>query len=337
MKKLEKFVPDSLFPFVGRHHDIVGVMRNGKHYYRRVGKMDKERVTTDPKFNNSRLANREFGLGSTLAATIRKPLIPVLKDISDRWVHSRLSGAINVAFNRVQGTRGKRKVPLAKTLNALENFRYTKDRNLLDRYGYITINDQPVVNKPIITFNYHTKLHGKFKYPGYATHVRAKLYLTALSDLKPDNIRKKKPKYLPTNPIHGQTKIVHGPWIPINELALPTTQRTIEWHPDQEYPETIQTGSTIIATVALEVAEYNPQTGEELYNRHIAAQIIHAQKIEQNIIEKRQKTAKTTIPKPTHQPQQHQTISPRETIRQTWREIDPGIHHLWKTPPIRTG
>lgn len=316
-KRVQEYTPDPLFPIIGRVGNKVGVVRNGKYYTRDVGNMNGERYKTDKAFAGSRRANREFGAAGTLSATVRHPMYEAVSAVSESTIHSRLTTALMKTFQPIPGTRGKRKLNITDTIHHLEDFRFTRNRNTQFLYGYTRIENQPVIQKPKIKFTHHYRLYGKYKYPGYATHVRSTLILTAISDLKLDTTKHRDPKYKPIMALHGQERILHGPWISISELERSQTNQTNEWQPDQAFPEAVHAGCAIMATIAIEVAEFNPETKEEHYNRYLSLQIVFARKIPANIIEIREKAAQKPkekdlkpeiTPKQNHQ--NSQTIAP---------------------------
>jgi hypothetical protein len=277
--------PKRHFQFVGRYKDIVGVRGKHKHYYRRLGNMNKKRFYTDPAFKASELASREFGAAAKLSATIRKAMEKPAKELGELKLHSRFTKAIQHTFRRSQGKRGQRILQMGENLRPLEDFLFKKDRITLEKYGMYTVSQQPMHQQSIIQFAFHN--WGLQKLPTYANHMRVNLHLVALSDLKLAKKDSKKWHYVPSSEYHGQTITHHGPWLPFRDRTVPPIHLQQSWNPHQLMPEAAAAGCTILAAISIEICEYHPETGKEQYHKQIALKIVFARGREKSIWEER--------------------------------------------------
>jgi hypothetical protein len=292
MKRISKkdpIWPNPHFPFVGRCKDIVGVRGKHKHYYRRLGNMNKKRFYSDPAFKASELASREFGAAAKLSATIRKAMEKPSKELGELKLHSRFTQAIQQTFRRNEGKRGKRVLLMGENLRSLEDFLFKKNRVTLEKYASYRVERQPMHQQPLIDFSFHS--WGLHKLPAYADHMRVNLHLVALSDLKLAKKDSKKWHYVPSSDFHGQSLTLNGPWLPFRDRTVPETALRQLWNPQQLMPEAVAAGCSILAAISIEICEFNPETGEERYHKQLALKIVFARGLEESVWEMRLKDA----------------------------------------------
>ena len=171
---------DGIIKVSGGLEDLVFYTVNGKHYVRRKGSLDRDRVMRDKAFARSREMMKEFGGAATVAGAFRRSMLPWIKMLGESRINGRLTKILRNTLG--SGVRGRRPFKISehrKMLRGLEFNRQTPVRSTCDMsiQTSITPDRDEVITK--LTFPDAQKVCTA---PTGATHIQFILHVATLSD-----------------------------------------------------------------------------------------------------------------------------------------------------------
>ncbi|MDQ3190587.1 MAG: hypothetical protein M3Q58_03255 [Bacteroidota bacterium] len=195
--------------------------RNGKQFVKNKSNLDKNRVMTDPAFENSRKSMSEFGACSLAASKLRTSLMPLPKDYGEARTWNRLVKTIQEMMLESKIKNKKGSISFSRYGYFFEEFNFNNnskfDQVFLASHEVEYNETKAQVLTKIAAFD-----PAKFiNYPKGATHYRLLTAYCIMSDYK---FNKKNNDYIPiVSEINGQSKVKYSSLLALNN----STQKSI--------------------------------------------------------------------------------------------------------------
>ncbi|MDQ3191683.1 MAG: hypothetical protein M3Q58_08825 [Bacteroidota bacterium] len=229
---------------------------NNKQFVKSKSNLDKNRVMTDPAFENSRKSMTEFGACSLAASKLRTSLMPLSKEYGERSTWNRLVGTVQEIMLESKGKNNKGSISFSRFGYFFEGFNFNKsykfDAVFLANHEVEYNETKGQVITKISAFD-----PSKFiNFPKGSTHYRLLTAYCFMSDYKHN---KKSNIYIEVVPeVNGQSKIKYSPLLALNISAQKsiTIKNSTKVNP---FPK--NTGLVIFIGI-----EFYKQEGNRFYN-----------------------------------------------------------------------
>ncbi len=97
---------------------------NNKQFVKSKSNLDKNRVMTDPAFENSRKSMSEFGACSLAASKLRTSMMPLSKEYGDARTWNRLVGTVQEMMLKSKGKNKKGSISFSRYGYFFEEFNF---------------------------------------------------------------------------------------------------------------------------------------------------------------------------------------------------------------------
>jgi hypothetical protein len=168
--------------------DGISFYESGGNLLARMAKgPSKNRIMHDPAFARTRQNNSEFA-GSAKVAKAFRYAFHLVKNVSDPYISSRLTGIFKRINISGKGSKGKRSIDLSRHREQLTGFEFNRDRFVSQFFtGLLIANNTADRASASITIE-NVLLRNVVKAPSGATHVRFTQALGLVSDFVYDEL-----------------------------------------------------------------------------------------------------------------------------------------------------
>lgn len=191
-----------------------GFKRGGEYFVKNRSNLDRERVMTDPAFENSRKSMTVFGACSLAASIIRVSLMPLPKLFGERNSWNRLVGTVQEVMLGNKGKNGKGCILFSRFGCFFEKFNFNKS-NLFDGVFLAPLEIEFNETKGQVVTK--TAAFDPLKFinaPISATHYRLLNAYCIMSDYK---LNKKSNVFMEIVPeVNGMAKIKYSSYLALN-------------------------------------------------------------------------------------------------------------------------
>jgi hypothetical protein len=173
----------SIVKIKGTMDDMTFYQSKGKHYVRKKGGVDRERILTDPQFARVRENMSEFAAAAKVATNLRKSLNSLIKQLGGSTVQARLMRIFRKMINSGAGASGQRDVQLMPNKLLFTDFQFNEDKNFDSIFSAFF--DPPTIdeNRSVVTWTLPVfDLENELSKPDGTTHYRFVLATVVLSD-----------------------------------------------------------------------------------------------------------------------------------------------------------
>ncbi|EAQ48708.1 MULTISPECIES: hypothetical protein [Leeuwenhoekiella] len=122
--------------FKGTIDGITYYTLNGKWVCRKAAPPTEERINTDPRYEEVRKNNKEFGGASSYAKAIRMGLLPYVHQFKDHSFNSRLTSRCLELVKAGRGVKGERSLNACNAPETLVGLELNKHNKLSDRLRF---------------------------------------------------------------------------------------------------------------------------------------------------------------------------------------------------------
>ena len=173
----------SIVKIKGTMDDMTFYQSKGRHYVRMKGGVDKERILNDPQFARVRENMSEFAAAAKVAATFRKSLNTLIKQLGGTTVQARLMRIFRKIINTGAGDAGQRDIQLLPNKLLFSEFQFNEDKNFDSVFTAFV--DPPTIdeNRSVVTWTIpEFDVENELAMPSGTTHYRFVLATVVLSD-----------------------------------------------------------------------------------------------------------------------------------------------------------
>ncbi len=173
----------SVIKIKGTMDDMTFYKQKGKHYVRKKGGIDRERILTDPNFARVRENMSEFSAAAKVAAKLRKSIGSLVKQLGGTTVQARLTRIFRKMINTGDGKSGQRDIQLMPNKLLFSEFQFNEDKNFGSVFTAMV--DPPTIdaNRSVVSWEVPVfDLENDLIMPIGTTHYRFVLATTIVSD-----------------------------------------------------------------------------------------------------------------------------------------------------------
>jgi hypothetical protein len=170
-----------LIKLKGKMSGITFYKMGDMYYAKTASGPGKEKILHDPAFVRTRENNSEFSGCAKVACAFRQTFSQV-KNVSDGFISSRLTGLFKSINSKSDGVRGKRPISLSQHRERLAGFAFNKKAGVHNFFtGLLSVihssqrTDASITIEPVV-------LNNVLKAPAGATHVMFTQVLGVISD-----------------------------------------------------------------------------------------------------------------------------------------------------------
>lgn len=217
-KPSEIILTDIKLPKGYRRYKLKGIDRE---IIAKKGGPTASEIKTKPSYKELRNNQKEFGVASMMAKTLRKSLSDGMSEICETYVSGRLTAQFRNLAKMEDGKTGTRPLFLSKHGHLLSGFEFNSSAPYEEIFGakYFV---KPGSQRGQVILHFPAFIPSKtFKCPEGATNFKITARLIALSDYKYDSEQ----GYVPVNrELHGQFGTYESTMLPL--LKIPTEPMT---------------------------------------------------------------------------------------------------------------
>jgi len=169
----------------GTLDDLTFFERKGKHYIRRKGTLDKDRIMKDKQFARTRENMSEFRAAANVSKAFRDLFISLLNQLGGSTTHARLTGKFRKALSNGDGKPGQRDINLGPNLFLFDKFEFNEDKAFSNVFG--AFYNRPTIdeNRSVVSWTVPVfDIENELTVPVGTTHYRFAMATVIVSDHK---------------------------------------------------------------------------------------------------------------------------------------------------------